>query len=185
MPQVWTKNEEIDFLKKIKEGKSINELATQYNRSPSGLTLRLKKIIYENINNNVKESSLAKLLNMKESQITQYKNDYEKFIKYKENKGIHASQTKSTLVSNIKVPSINTPKFPLNNPVPHVGGNNDSLESNSNKFFEKLNKIKKENKIMKELVDNVEFRKKINKMIENGILDKKIKKIIKKTISSN
>jgi hypothetical protein len=68
-----------------------------------------------------------------------------------------------------------------------IGGKSSSKVENHNRIDKKqkiLTKIKKmelENGYMKNVLDNVEMRKKINKLIENGILDKNFKKIFKKT----
>jgi hypothetical protein len=208
MPQVWTKDEEVNFLKDISAGKNINEIALQYNRSPSALNLRLKKIIYENMKGGAKEESLAKLLHMDINKVKQLFYEYQGFIDKKAEQGIIPAQTASTLINKetIKTEHKNDNFSKIEAPTPpkllNIGGNKTENKSehksklnsevnnipqfeqdNRIKFAEKLSKIKKENKIMKELVDNSELRKKINKMIREGVLDKKIKKVIRKAIS--
>lgn len=49
------------------------------------------------------------------------------------------------------------------------------------KLMDKNKKIEMENNYMKNVLDNINMRKQINKLIEKGILDKKIKKIFKLT----
>jgi hypothetical protein len=198
MPQIWTSQEEIEFLKGISNKQTIDDLSKKHNRTSSAMELRLKKIVFENMQSGKSETSLAKLLNIDIDKIRQYNYEYKGFLEKKEDGGIINNQTASTLIDkNIINNSSTHTKLTIEPPTKsktinrydkkksstnvynHGGGNDNSKE----KFISKIKKIKKENKLMKEVVDNKELRKKINKMIKDGSLDKKFKSVLKKVIN--
>ena len=184
MPQVWTSNEEINFLKSISAKKDMKEISRIHNRSVSALELRLKKIIHDNIQSKTaNEQSLAKLLNMNVDKIRQYNYEYKGFIEKKNNNNQSESlnlndNNKLVLEPPTKIKSIN-----------NISGGSKSIYSDDpstkEKFLQKINIIKKENKIMRHIVENSELRHKLNNLIRNGKIDKKVKKVIKKVINSN
>ena len=69
MTNKWTAEEEIKLVNDISKGKTFSDLKDQYNRTELALELRLKKIIYENINAGKTASSLAKSLKLQEDKI--------------------------------------------------------------------------------------------------------------------
>ena len=60
----WTNDEELKLIKSISVGKSIEQIATDHNRSISAVDMRLKKIIYENISSGLSIDRISKLLNL-------------------------------------------------------------------------------------------------------------------------
>jgi hypothetical protein len=147
MKPKWTREEELNFLTGVKEGKSFDELGKIHERSPSGLHLRLKKIVYENIKNGKKVSGMAKMLNTPVDKVKQYYYDYKKFSERK------VLQNGGSL-SESKVKSDNI------QPKKHVD--------------DKLKRIEKENILMKEVLENLELKRKLNRLVKDGKLDKKV-----------
>lgn len=192
MPQVWTSQEEIEFLKGISNKISIDELSKKHNRTPSAMELRLKKIVHENIKNGKSEEGLAKLLNLDIEKIKQYNYEYKAFIEKKEDHGITNNQTASTLIDKQVMNGGTSSKLTIEPPTKtktinmynkKLSSTNTKLEdagTTKEKFIKKITKLKKENKFMREVVDNRELRKKINQMIKDGSLDKKFKSVLKK-----
>ena len=193
MPQIWTAEEEINFFKGIAKKESMDQLSKKHDRTPSALELRLKKIIYDNIQSGgATENSLSKLLNMDVDKIRQYNYEYKGFIEKKDSIGVSNNQTQSISLNknNTSVQSklIVEPPTKMKNIEVHNGGSKDKKNTSNfvdegttqQKFISKIKQLKRENKIMREIVDNSELRKKINKMIREGKLDKKYKKVIKK-----
>lgn len=72
----WTKDEELNFIKGISEGRSMDDLSVVHDRTPSALELRLKKIIYDNVSKGRTTKSLSRLLNMSRDKILQYHFSY-------------------------------------------------------------------------------------------------------------
>ncbi|ARF08789.1 hypothetical protein Catovirus_1_839 [Catovirus CTV1] len=152
---LWTKEEEIEFVKDISNGKELNDLAGKYNRSANALGLRLKKIIYDNIESGRSEKKLANITKISEDKIKQYYYEYKGFIE-KKNKTIEKNK-------NLE------------------GGGDQSIQnSDNNSYMNKIDKMEKENKIMNTIIQNIHLKKDIHKLIKSGVIDPKIKQFIKK-----
>lgn len=175
---IWTKEEEMHFLKDISHGSNIQDLVKQYNRSQSALELRLKKIVFDNIESGKNYYKLSKIVKIPEDTIKQYYYEYKAFL-----------EKKGTLQNEID----KVIKMKQNNDdyIPNKQNKDNRYEQNSrnknkeaiiNKFKKKIRKIERENKIMKEILDNIKFKNNITKLIDQGLIDDKTKRIIKKII---
>jgi hypothetical protein len=178
MPQSWSKDEEKQLLKEIKSGKSYNELAKIHNRSISALIMRFNKIIYENIENKKTKSSLANLLNITLDKINQAYYEHKAFL---EKKGIEKkSIEKKSIVKPIKTKSTITPKSSVRpkstNP---TKTNTNTNEDKIKIYIKKINILEKENKLLKEINENMKLKKKLGQKINNNDLLKKILHTIK------
>lgn len=185
----WTPEEELKLLTDISAGKKFSDLAPIYNRSDSALELRLKKIIYENIQFGKKSiNSLHKSTNIPESTINQYFYSYKDYLekqqKIKEKKG----EDVKTVVDNV-VNIINSANYPTDQTAQnniHKGGSSNKLDSllhisKLDKKIDKLaTKLEKENKLLGAIVENKMLKNQINKLNKKNELDDDMKKIIKK-----
>lgn len=162
----WTKTEEIEFLKDVAKGTKICDLVSKYNRTESALNLRLKKIVFDNISSGKKESDLAKMININRDTIRQYYYEYKAFLEKKGmlNTEINKIQTAGTLEINQNI----------------LNKDDDLIEI----FKKKIDRLEKENKIMHNILDNIELKNKMKTLIDNKVLDKKIKKYIRKIIKN-
>lgn len=171
----WTKDEEIKFLKNISVGKKIDKIAMEHNRSVSAMYMRLKKIIHDNINSNKSFEQIAKVLNMQIDQVKQYYYEYKSFLENKSKKintelhNIDGGNDNKTLNNNIT-------KDPKKN-----NENNENKENNENllKIYNKLKKIKAQNKILKEIVTNTELKDKIKDFYKQGKISSNIMNFLK------
>lgn len=156
MNKRWTRDEEMRLIKDISAGKDFYELADNYNRSSNALELRIKKIIYDNIQVGKTIEQLSRILNMSPQRISNYYDHY-RDINKKNNDKIENNKEDKVSERNDK---------------------NNQDNENVKDMKKKMDKIKKENKILKMIINNIEYRQKINNLIRNGSLDKDIKKII-------
>ena len=172
MPVPWTKDEEIKLLKEIADKKSISELAKIHDRSENAIELRLKKLIYDNIVGGKSKSSLAKLLNIEPDKIKQYYYEYKGFI---EKKGMTVDKEKLSDIEHKLDKDISREKSKKSEK-----SDKSNKSKKEEKIKDRLRKLEKENKVMKEILDNIGMKKKIDKLIDHGFLNSKIKSIIKK-----
>jgi len=193
MTNKWTAEEEIKLVNDISKGKTFSELKDQYNRTELALELRLKKIIYENINAGKTAISLAKSLKLQEDKINQmfyaYKDYLDKQGKPTTNITIPETKiinkSKVTDVVNEVIDKIAENKININ----PTTNNNDKNKKDEHKDerikkIEKIaNKLEAENKLLKAIVDNRLLKDEINKLNKKGEIDKKTKKILKKLIT--
>ena len=171
MPQSWSKDEEKKLLKEIKEGKNFDDLEKVHNRSISALIMRFNKIIYENIEGGKSKSSLAKLLNITIDKVNQSYYEHKAFLEkkgienevktketesQKSNKSINSESTKSTKSSKTQ-------------------NDGDKIK----KINDKLNILEKENKLLKELIENMKLKKKLGEKLNNNDLLKEVLQLIK------
>ena len=171
MPQSWSKDEEKQLLKEIKSGKTYIELAKIHSRSISALIMRFNKIIYENIENKKTKSSLAKLLNITIDKINQGYYEHKAFLEKKgiEKKSIEKPvKTKSTVTSKSTVTPKSTKPIKTSN-----------TEDKIKIYNKKINILEKENKLLKELNENMKLKKKLGQKINNNDLLKKVLHVIK------
>jgi len=193
MTNKWTAEEEIKLVNDISKGKTFSELKDQYNRTELALELRLKKIIYENINAGKTATSLAKSLKLQEDKINQmfyaYKDYLDKQGKPTTNITIPETKiinkSKVTDVVNEVIDKITEHKININ-PTTHNNekNNKDKDKDDIIKKIEKIaNKLEAENKLLKAIVDNKLLKDEINKLNKRGEIDKKTKKILKKLIT--
>jgi uncharacterized protein YdaU (DUF1376 family) len=174
MPQSWSKDEEKQLLKEIKEGKNFDDLAKVHNRSISALIMRFNKIIYENIEGGKSKGSLAKLLNITVDKVNQSYYEHKAFL---EKKGIENevktkdTESQKSTKSNKSASSAST-KSTKSTKTQNDG---DKLK----KINERLNILEKENKLLKELIENMKLKKKLGDKLNNNDLLKEVLQIIK------
>ena len=184
MPQSWSKDEEKQLLKEIKSGKSYNELAKIHNRSISALIMRFNKIIYENIENKKTKSSLANLLNITIDKINQAYYEHKAFLEKKgiekksiEKKSIEKKSIEKPVKTTIKSKSTITPKLSVTSKSTKPAKTNTKINTNEDKikiYTKKINILEKENKLLKEINENMKLKKKLGQKINNNDLLKKI-----------
>lgn len=173
MPTSWTKEEEKQLIKEIKDKKTFEELAKIHNRSISALMMRYNKIIFDNIEAGKDKSKLAKLLGITTDKITQAYYEHKAFIEKKEvikNDGKEESETKSTKSTK----SVKSQKSEKQEP--------EDL-GKYKKMMNKLALLQKENQIMKEVIENLKLKKSLKKTIDDESVYKEVLKIIKKHTS--
>ena len=180
--KLWDRNEEKEFIKQIGEGRSMADIAIKHGRTETAMELRLKKIIYDNVEKGFTSDKLSKIIKLPVDKINQYYYEYKGFIEKKDKNKVTKEQKlnedavfkengirnfdKISEKQDLKVSTMNI-----------VGGNISDTNRNevNNKMNDKIAILEKENKIIKEIVDNINMKHKINKLIDNGYLDKDIR----------
>lgn len=165
----WTKEEELQLIKNVCQGVSLDDIATSHKRSTSAIELRLKKIIYENVICGLSLSKIASTLCMDEEKIRQY------FYSYKEFREKHGLTTHN----NIPIKESKENKTDITNSNQVMIGGMKELNRQSSKIGSELDKLELENRALKLILENKILTSKVNKLIKSGNLDKNIKKIIK------
>jgi len=144
----WEKDEEAMLLKGIASGKSINDISTELQRGGNAIQLRLKKIIYDNVNANKSIADISKVLNMPKEKITQY------YYAYKEH------QEKQEKIKEIKNQNLTGGDLKLNiNPIvdPNVKATGGS----------KIDELEEQNRKMKLIIENHLLKKRISKILKH------------------
>ena len=152
----WTQNEESKLLKLIASGKTCKELAGGFNRSENALELRLKKIIYDNINNKKPVEKISELLHMNKDIIMQYYYSYKDYIEKQQKEG--GGNNLSIMTNNISESKLNKISNMNNNDNILNGGNSGN----------KLYKLEEQNKKMKLILENYILKHKITKLLKNN-----------------
>lgn len=152
----WTKTEEFDLITDVRNGKSIEQISLDHNRSVNAIEMRLKKIIYENVMAGKSITNISNMLHINEDKTRCY------FYSYKEFKEKHTG--------NVDV-------FDTTNT---TDNKNTQSTPNIQKISEKMKQLELENKMLSLLVENKNLHSQINKLIKDGKIDKNIKQIIKK-----
>jgi hypothetical protein len=176
----WTAEEELDLIKNIANGLNIDLIAQKHNRSNSAIELRLKRIIFENINNKISPENISKLLKLDIDKIKQYYYSYKEF-KEKHSKNIHPinlidpiNQTNLNQSNNIEL------KIESKNNLDNLNLEKIFHEpSSSEKLNLKLKKIKTENEILNLVIENKKLKEQLDKLIQEGKVDPSIKLLIK------
>lgn len=157
----WEKNEEAQLLKGIVAGKSINDISQELQRGENAIQLRLKKIIYDNLNQNKSINDISKVLNMPKERITQYYYSYkehmEKQEKIKDIKNINNLQGGEQNKLNI-------------NPIvdPNLKPNINTNITNKQSGGSKIDELEKQNKQMKLIIENHILKKKLSKILKQS-----------------
>ncbi len=172
----WTSEEELNLVKDISTGISLEILAQKRNRPITEIELRLKKIIYGNISSGKTVQQISKLLNLPDDKISQH---YYSYKEYKEKYG-NISDTHKQKAHPIDPyhghsGSGNIHQSGGNLHAEHGFFNNKKLD----KIDTKLKKIELENKILRLIVENKDLTHKLNRLIKDGKVDKSIKNLIK------
>mgnify|MGYP000959043906 CR=1 FL=1 len=166
---LWSKSEEISLIKDIRNKKTLEELTIKYDRTLSALELRLQKIIHDNVNAGKSFETLSDIIGLPYEKLKQYYYEYCGYIDKKQrNKKILPDkpiQTKSLDNSNSANDSINISGGSVND---FVDKNNVKHEEHNIHEYERL---ERENKLMKLILNNIEMKKKIKYYIDQNILD--------------
>ncbi len=157
MANRWTEEEEHNLVKYISHGKKISDLANTFNRSENALSWRLKKIIYENMIHGKTVKNLSKLLNLPDDTINQYYYSYKDYIS-KKNKDVSNIKINTTLTKSDKKPHI---------------------KQSGGEVINKIERIERQNRIIKAVLENKELRANLKKQYRKGLLDKGTQKILK------
>jgi hydroxymethylpyrimidine pyrophosphatase-like HAD family hydrolase len=145
----WTQKNEMQLVHDLKDGETIENLASKYNREVGAVELRLKQIIYENVMKGKTIEKIATALNLSPEKVRSYFNSYKEF--YERNQ---------SLIENIET---------KNSPIPI---NSDETLKN---FVEEL---EYENKVMKLIIDNKKLSEEIDRLIEKKKIKSAVKTII-------
>jgi hypothetical protein len=167
MTNRWTIEEESKLLKLIASGKTCRELSGanyNFNRSENALELRLKKIIYENINNNKSPDKISQLLNIPRDKIMQSYYSYKDYIeKQKQNGGISDNDNKNLSISNNMSNKINN----LHNNFNKQDIKQNDIKQNGGDSIG-LDRIERQNRKMKLLLENYILKQKLAKLLKNN-----------------
>jgi len=153
----WEKNEEAILLKSIASGKSINDISQELQRGGNAVQLRLKKIIYDNLNENKSVNDISKVLNLPKEKITQYYYSYkehqEKQEKIKEikNNNLNGGQQSTLNLNPIVNPNVIQPIIKTN--------------ENSQNGGSKIEQLELQNKQMKLIIENHILKRKLSKIL--------------------
>lgn len=178
MVMKWSANEEKKLIQQLSNGKTLEELSKIHNRTVSGLELRLKKIIFENINSGKSFEQVAEKLNYPNDKVKQYYYSYGEFIEKKNKqknintsnkseRGIRESQSGGS-ISNSKTCVVSI----------------ENTDTDYDRIFHNFKKLKNENKLIRILVENKILRIKLNKLIKSGLIDSRIEGIFNQLRSS-
>ncbi len=167
---LWTKDEEIRFLKDISKGMDIVKISEKYNRSVNALELRLKKIIYDNIESGKKDSELARKIKLPEDKIKQYYYEYKGFIEKKKSKQENIN-VKSESIKNSEINMVNNDITDEKSQINNIG-NVDNIK----------NKLESENLLLRELIENIKLKRYVHKLMQTNIIDDNIKSLIDKIL---
>jgi|SaaInlStandDraft_4_1057021.scaffolds.fasta_scaffold02174_6 DNA-binding transcriptional ArsR family regulator len=187
MSNKWNKDEELQVIKAISNGKSINEISEIHSRSPSAIELRLKKIIYENYAIEKRSfKDLSKLLKLDTDKIAQYYYSYKDFrekhtqgnkhldhditIEHDERNELNALNAHTGQLGGSR-----TNEFKLNEQIDDAFKEPNPLS----KIEHKLKRLEIENRILKLVVENKDLTQQLNSLIKEGKVSPSIKKLIK------
>jgi hypothetical protein len=163
----WTIEEESKMLKMIQNKNKIKDISLLFNRSENAIELRLKKIIYENINNGKSIEFISKILNLSKDKIKKYYNSYVDRIK-KDNK--YKKRLNNLKIKDLDKEINNNKDINNNKEINNKDINNKDINNNK-----EIEYIKNENLKLKLLLKNYILKIKI---MRDKI--KKYKKIIDK-----
>lgn len=173
----WTSEEELNLVKDISTGISLEILAEKHDRPITAIELRLKKIIYGNVSSGKTIQQISKLLNLPEDKIKQHYYSYKDYKeKYENIHNLHKQNSQPI-----------DPPFGKSN---QHGGSVTKEQGSFNdkkldKIDTKLKKIELENKILRLIVENKDLTHKLNRLIKDGKVDKSIKNLIKVVRNTN
>ncbi len=203
MNKPWSETEEVELIKFVKEGISYDEIAMKFGRSSSAIDLRIKKIVYDNIEKGMSVFNLAKFLNLSSDKILGLYHSFKQRKTYENNKEKSVKQ---------ETPIQNLVQTPVKIVSPNKTDKTDNLDKSSKKeimpFFQNIisnksekksenienkagyedillrgidfNKMKIENDMMKLMLENVVLKKKIKKLIKSGKFNSSMTHILEK-----
>ncbi|ATZ80287.1 hypothetical protein BMW23_0229 [Bodo saltans virus] len=150
----WNQQEEYSMIEKLRENMSIFEIAKSHNRTSNDIERRIGKIVHENYTGGKSFDTISKLLMISIEFVKSYYDLYN-------NEKIQRA--------NIFIPNQNPVRF-------------DNMNMNKGKIIDsvenKMEKIERENKFIKLIIENKELHQKLNEQIKSGNMDNKIKQFI-------
>lgn len=186
----WTNEEELNLVKDISTGSTLDAIAQKHGRSVTAVELRLKKIIYVNACSGKSIETISKLLKIPEDRVRQHFYAYKDFKE--KNTKVVDKVINEQIGGDIKIDGQNqlnqSNNNSSNNNISNTNGYNNSIVTNNmnggninknSKVESKLKKLEMENKILKLIVENKDLTHKLNKLIKEGKIDKSVKDFIK------
>jgi hypothetical protein len=168
----WTLEEESKLLKLIASGKTCKDLTGGFNRSENALELRLKKIIYDNINNNKSVEKISNLLHLNKDIVMQHYYSYKDYTEKQkggnpENPGDNNGNISSTKInSDTKINKLHN----LTNQMNNINGNTN-INTNKNMIggntSGRIHILEEQNRKMKLILENYVLKHKITKLLRN------------------
>ena len=191
MKSRWTKEEELEFIKGVAGGKSMDELSQVHDRTSTALELRLKKIVYDNMIKGKNAEGLARNLHIHKDKVLQY---YFAYIDFREKNGKdvkrinvdtsskksqHGGHRKSHNSSKHKKEksrskSRSKSKSKTIDIKHHSGGNINEKISN------KIGELEKQNKLLDTIIKNNQMKSRVKKLYKEDKLDSTMRKMVKK-----
>ena len=168
----WTTEEEGKLLKLIASGKTCKELSGGFNRSENALELRLKKIIYDNINNNKPVEKISNLLHLNKDIVMQHYYSYKDYIEKQKGGTLDNPGDNNVNISTAKINS-DTKINKLNNLTNQINQTNINGNINTNKNMiggnnsDKIHMLEEQNRKMKLILENYMLKHKITKLLRN------------------
>ncbi len=201
MNKPWSETEEIELIKLVKAGISSDEIAMKFGRSSSAIDLRIKKIIYDNIEKGISVLNLAKFLNLTSDKILGYYHSFKQRKAFEDNKEKSVKQytpiqnlantpIKGELSQNKSNKSERSDKkeiMPIFQNMVSQKSEPKSENLNNKPGYEDIllrgidfNKMKMQNDMMKIMLENVVLKKKIKKYIKSGKFNSSMTFILEK-----
>ena len=187
MKSRWTKEEELEFIKGVADGKSMDELSQVHDRTSTALELRLKKIIYDNMSKGKNAEGLARNLHIHKDKVLQY---YFSYIDFREKNGkevkrvnVDSSLKKSQYGGHHKShrsrkhkkeKSRSRSRSRTINVKHHSGG------SVSGKISSRVEELEKQNKLLDTIIKNNQMKSHVRKLYREDKLDKNMRKIVRR-----
>ena len=178
----WSREEEMQLIRNIAGGKSMQEIESIMQRKENALDLRLKKIIYDYVQKGKGIDDLSKYLKIPTDKLNQhyysYKDmqDKKNVTENKTNEVNILNESKSVSINNI-LDDIN-----INNNNNNIIGGNIIPDNKSDILYDK---IEEENKLMKMIVENNGLRREIKELFIQNKLSKIEKQLLKKHLKKN
>lgn len=147
----WDSAEKIQLMKLYSQGRTYEDIASLLNRSPNAVKLRVESIVYDNLSKGKDMGLLVKTLNKSPDMIKQL---YYSHKSFKESRGEE--------VSNIEFGKYDSMIGGKTQPKVLHGGMDRRIE-----------RIEKENKVLRGIIENYKMKRQIRKLYANGKLDNK------------
>jgi len=171
----WTKETELLMIRDFVRIGDINIIAKKYNKTVGDIELRIKKIIYENIEYGKSREVIASKFKISIDKVNEYYNSYKNIIESKMKKelfdkpSIHQSggiDGYQQAIEEMKKEIVaDTPVRPV-------------VEENVDKLETIAKEIELRNKVMQLIIENKKLQEKIDELIENKKIDDSVKEIL-------
>lgn len=181
----WTLDEEKHLVFKLRDGVQMKDIGELTGRSYGAIKERLKKIIYENINdlnNNDEIRKIAKYLNLDEELVKKY------YEAYRERNGVNGVNGLNGVNGVDRKDETNISK--VNKEVRQIDDKDKTNKSQVNKEVNEEVKqtggaymtIRKQNELLEDILKNHELKKKVGKLVRTKQIDRDSKEVLKKIL---